>query len=506
MAKFDEEKFRASAKAAGYSDAEIDAELKTTPAPVGAAVPNIVPIADGRETTAAFAAEAEAKQKQLEKEADTEKQATLAAPTFDWMNAINSPVGYVTGAATLGAIGGLGYALTRKKGDGLGIKDRTITRPPIDRTIDIPMETVEKRNVSPFAQQFETTYGVPLSTAEQLTGGPINNAKDAAIVGNALKNQVGISVNNPYQTSPYAQAPAVPEVAPQVAPAAPQVAPTAPQANAPVAPPAAPQNVAPVTATPSVQAGVASGNPAPAVQAVIAQELDQATGATPSEPKTPKKPPDVITFKSAKDIPEGMMFRPDVGNLDRSLGNILGLEHRANAREMFTGGKPFGQFTGSGPQAFNNEISRLSTEYFQRLQSEIPETILSRDARRAQGVPSDFGTFAKTTNFGKAAKVGGVAGTLIAIADAANAAQQGRVGEAAIRSADVATDYIPMVAQLKQGLAPTEAGAPTVSKQTIQSSALLGSPYAQTEWAKNVRQKEKAGAGRGIAPPSAYMR
>ena len=200
------------------------------------------------------------------------------------------------------------------------------------------------------------------------------------------------------------------------------------------------------------------------------------------------------------------MFRPDVGNLDRSLGNILGLEHRANAREMFTGGKPFGQFTGSGPQAFNNEISRLSTEYFQRLQSEIPETILSRDARRAQGVPSDFGTFAKTTNFGKAAKVGGVAGTLIAIADAANAAQQGRVGEAAIRSADVATDYIPMVAQLKQGLAPTEAGAPGVSKQTIQSSALLGSPYAQTEWAKNVRQKEKAGAGRGIAPPSAYMR
>ena len=69
MAKFDEEKFRASAKAAGYSDAEIDAELKTTAAPAGAAVPNIVPIADGRETTAAFAAEAEAKQNQLEQQA-----------------------------------------------------------------------------------------------------------------------------------------------------------------------------------------------------------------------------------------------------------------------------------------------------------------------------------------------------------------------------------------------------------------------------------------------------
>jgi hypothetical protein len=92
------------------------------------------------------------------------------------------------------------------------------------------------------------------------------------------------------------------------------------------------------------------------------------------------------------------------------------------------------------------------------------------------------------------------------IADAARAAEQGKYGEAAVRSADVATDYVPMIAQLKQGLSPTEANAPGVSQQRIESSALLGSPYAQTEWAKNQRLKEKAGAGRGIAPPSAYMR
>ena len=65
MAKFDEEKFRASAKAAGYSDAEIDAELKTTAAPAGAAVPNIVSIADGRETTTAFEKEAQAKGEEI---------------------------------------------------------------------------------------------------------------------------------------------------------------------------------------------------------------------------------------------------------------------------------------------------------------------------------------------------------------------------------------------------------------------------------------------------------
>jgi len=197
-------------------------------------------------------------------------------------------------------------------------------------------------------------------------------------------------------------------------------------------------------------------------------------------PKGPKKEPAVVTFKTAKDIPEGFVFRPDVGNLDRSLGNILGLEHRANAREMFSGGKPFGQFKGTGPTAFNDEISRLTTNYFQKLQSEIPETILSRDARKAQGIPSDFGTYATKTNFGKAAKVAGVAGTLIAVADIANAAQKGNIGEAALRSADLATDYIPGVAQFKQGLSPFEASAPTLGEKQLkafENAQKLGSPY-----------------------------
>ena len=100
------------------------------------------------------------------------------------------------------------------------------------------------------------------------------------------------------------------------------------------------------------------------------------------------------------------------------------------------------------------------------------------------------------------------------IADAANAAQQGRYGEAAIRSADVATDYMPMISQLKQGLSPRSVGeGSTLSAEQVQQIKnvnLLGSPYAQTEQAKKLREQEayarKVGAGRGIAPPSAYMR
>jgi len=187
--------------------------------------------------------------------------------------------------------------------------------------------------------------------------------------------------------------------------------------------------------------------------------------------KTGKKKTEVSSFKSIADNPAGYKFLPEVGNLDRSLGNILGLEHRANAREMFTGGKPFGQFTGSGPKAYNEEISRLTTDYFKNLQSEIPETILSRDARRAQGIPSDFGTYANKINFGKAAKVAGVAGTLIAVADLANAKTREQ-------QANAGTNLLGAV--LPPGTDILEAGAPTLGKKQLKAfeeAKKLGSPY-----------------------------
>jgi len=512
MAKFDEQKFRASAKAAGYSDEEIDAELKTTPAPVGAAVPNIVPIADGRETTAAFQAEAKTAGEDLIKSANQEQTATLSAPPFDFMKALNSPVGYVTGAAALGALGtGVGYAFGKAKSGLSGINQRKIGQQPIDRTIDIPMDTVEKRNVSPFAQQFETTYGVPLSKAEALTGGPITNAKDAAIIGGALKNQGGISVNNPYQTSPYTQAPSA------VAP----TAPATPQATAP----------APIAPTPSVQAGVETGNAAKAVQTVVAQELDKATGVAPT----------LATFN--RDASGNIEYPKGMSPAAKQGAEAFAQQYPDHAKALAAEGR-FGILgAGSGD---NNLFNSYNSDMMKRIRNEVnqgqmvgpyanyetkvnpaikgisPESAIGKDLaqlREAQiggnygplGTPASIGgkkggllTGANTVT--KAIKAGGPAMLLMSIADAAKAAQQGKYGEAAVRSADVATDYLPMISQLKQGFAPTEASAPGVSKERIESSALLGSPYAQTEWAKTQRQKEKAGAGRGIAPPSAYMR
>ena len=506
MAKFDEEKFRASAKAAGYSDAEIDAELKNTPAPAGAAVPNPVSIADGRATTAAFTAEAESKQKQLEQEFTKEKEATLAEPTFDFLNAIKSPVGYVTGGAALTALAGGSYIAAKKA----GLLDRKINKPEVDRTIDIPMETVEKRNVSPFAQQFETTYGVPLADAERFSGGPITNPKDAAVIGGYLKNQAGLASNNPYQSNAYTQAAPVAPTAPQAAPAAPQAAPVVP---------------------PTAQAGVANGNISTAVQSIVAQELDKSTGASPV----------IATFNRDAngkiDYPKGMSPAAKKG------AEAFAQQYPDQAKSLAAEGR-FGILgAGSGD---NNLFNSYGSDMMKRIRNEVnegqmvgpyanyetkvnpaikgisPESAIGKDLaqlREAQiggnygqlGTPASIGgkkggLIQGTNMVAKAVKAGGPALLLMSIADAAKAAEQGKYGEAAMRTADVASEYIPMISQLKQGLSPTEAGAPTVSKQTIASSALLGSPYAQTDWAKGQRLKEKAGAGRGIAPPSAYMR
>lgn len=495
---------------AEYTGEVLTEKPKTSVAPTE---PNIVSVADGRDTTATYQAEAQKKGEELFKSAEEERKATLAEPPFDWKSAINSPVGYVTGAATLAALtAGAGYALGKAKTGLSGINERKIgNKLEIDRTIDIPMDTVEKRNASPFAQQFEATYGVPLAEAEKLTGGPITNAKDAAIIGGALKNQGGISVNTPYQTSSYTQAPA-PEVA------APTAAPS-------------PQTAAPVAPTPSVQAGVEAGNTSKAVQAVVAKELDKATGVAPT----------MATFQ--RDANGNIQYPKGMSKAAKQGAEAFAQQYPDHAKALAAEGR-FGILgAGSGD---NNLFNSYGSDMMKRIRDEVnqgqmvgpyanyetkinpaikgisPETAIGKDLaqlREAQ-IGGNYGSLGTPATIGgkkgglitgpntvpKAIKAGGPAMLLMSIADAAKAAQQGNFGEAAVRSADVATDYVPMIAQLKQGLAPTEAGAPGVSKQTIESAALLGSPYAQTDWAKGERLKEKAGAGRGIAPPSAYMR
>jgi hypothetical protein len=265
---------------------------------------------------------------------------------------------------------------------------------------------------------------------------------------------------------------------------APQAVPVAP------APISTPLSSAPVDA-PAPTPTAAPNSPVTSIVTDTIKEL-----MTEEDKPVAAQYPKQATFKSVADIPPGFEFRPDVGNLDRSMGNILGKEHREYARELFAGGNKFGQSAN-----LNDDVSRLTTQYFQNLQQQIPETILGRDARKLQNIPSEFGTFSKNTNFGKGVKVGGVAGTLFAISDLANAQTAGQRGMA---GANLLEAVLPPTMMM------SGAGEGSSTVPSADAAMLLGSPYAQTEIAKKRRQQEeytrKVGAGRGIAPPSAYMR
>lgn len=101
-------------------------------------------------------------------------------------------------------------------------------------------------------------------------------------------------------------------------------------------------------------------------------------------------------------------------------------------------------------------------------------------------------------------KGGPAVATMAATIEFANA-------KTATEKANAGTNLLSAV--IPPGADILEAGAPTLSLEQIQkvkNMNLLGSPYAQTEQAKKFREKEdyvrRVGAGRGIAPPSAYLR
>jgi hypothetical protein len=228
--------------------------------------------------------------------------------------------------------------------------------------------------------------------------------------------------------------------------------------------------------------------------------VSQAAPQVSPKPVPPVYPKAGAKFKTEADLPPGFVARYDIGNIDRSMGNILGLENRAHARDLLNQGKPFGQ-AGPGKNQLNTDVSNLTRQYFEQLQGQIPETLLGREARQAQKIPSEFGVFAKNTNFGRGVTIGGRAATIFALSDIANAqtpAERGMAG------ANLLEAVIP------PGFTMSGAGQGSSAVPSVDQALLLGSPYAQTEFAKKRRQQEeytrKVGAGRGIAPPSAYLR
>jgi hypothetical protein len=428
-------------------------------------------------TAVDFEAEYKAKADKLKEDYDkkvkelTTSTLKVGPETYEIPSALTSPVGLLAGGALLAGGGYLASkAIYNKTASALdGIKNRMINKgPDVSAPTPTSQQPVTEKPKSTFAQQFETTYGVPLSKAEELTGGPITNPRDAAIVGGALKNQSGISVTNPYQiTSP----PPIPFELDEYSKSG-MI--TGQQPKAPIAPtdPLAPRPNPYMT--PSVQAGVQTGNAAQAVQTVIAQELDKATGVAPTETSAPKA-------KKPIDPSEVGLTKQEIG-MKRYLesfygGGEVGAKTYGQVGEILGYRPAFEPGKGGGLKPEEN----LVIKGYRKENIAGPKVNLDKDMK-------------------KALKGGAGAAALLSIPGFADAAQRKDYG----RMVDIASDFV-----VPPFAGSSELGVSTLGNQqaqNIQSSALLGSPYAQTEWAKNQRLKEKAGAGRGIAPPSAYMR
>ena len=499
---FDEAKFRANAKAAGYSDDEINAELNTStvanasPAtPLGASAP------PAEQTFSDATAKAKADYDAKVHKALT-SEVKVGDTTFEIPSFFTSPAGILTAA---GAGVGLGATLMGAANVAPkmynAIKDRWISKAPaIDRTVDIPFEgptATLNAKAAPVAEP-----PVPKGWEDILAKSNANaaaKAADAAAKANPLP--IGSTPSVPGSINPMdqltAQPAAYPLIQKPVVGSMPDGAPVAAVAPAPVSPEIAqaPQQ----TLKQAVETGSDLGQ---ALKTDVAGMVDQAAGVAPPaelrtgtgkiayagqgpEPTVGKKGPQFKNeYQSLEAVPKGYAFVPGAQYAD-PLRNDLG---QAEYTKAFTGREfptTYDEAIATGKD-INRSLGRAT-----------------REEAKAAGLPkaeTTEGIFKKTTENKKLVKIigkAGLAGALVSLADLALAKTPQEKADAGIGL---------LGAILPPGMDINAAGAPGLPQSQVSQAALLGSPYAQTEWAKAQRLRERAGAGRGIAPPSAYQR
>jgi hypothetical protein len=384
MMAFDEAKFRAEAKAAGYSDKEIDAELKG-PAPAGSAP---APSMDDTfaEKERALREEYEKKIKQA-----TTTEVNIGDRTFEIPSFFTSPAGIVT---AIGAGIGLGSTLI---GAGTvapkvyqSIKNRYMTKPPeIDRNIDIPM-----------GGSFDNPPAAPQAPAPVVTPDRLQQAQQLA----EANRQLGLG-NQPAMppepiATPITAAPVdAPAPTPTAGPGSPvttivndtvkeliQEAPAQPIAQP--APQAAPQPVAPPQ-----ELRTGTGKPAFA---------GMGPEATLNKKGEPKFKPD---YAGIDQVPRGFAFVPGAQYIDTPRQNI----GQAEYTKAFTD-RPF---------PLTNELAIQESKDINKLLGRA-----TRAENIAAGLPPAEltpGITKKTSAGTKPVRVAGTLGALIAIPDLAKA-------------------------------------------------------------------------------------
>ena len=445
MAAFDVDGYRKAAKAAGISDSEIENEIK-------------------------FQTSAPTKSDPFEKDQGGFKLGSLDQIQErlgnDWWHL---PAGLaVLGAAAYGAeklMGGFGKT-EAPQGPRIDptmspepVQPLQPVQPSLPQQTNLTPEDIQARAaalkpvapVAPNATTIPTSAVAPeMPVSTPITAAPVDAP---APVPSAQPNSPVTSIVTDTVKELIQEAPAQPVEAAK------------PPAAAPVA---APQPVAPPQ---DLRTG--TGKPA------FAGQGPEAALNKKGEPKF--KP----EYPGMEAVPRGYAFVPNAQYIDTSRQNI-GLQEYLKAYTE----RPF---------PLTNELAIQESKDINRLLGRATRA----EAKAAGLAPAEItpGVTKKTSAGTKPVRVAGTVGALMAISDLAKA---DTVGQRGMAGANLLEAVLP------PGMMMGGAGEGSGTVPSMSQAMLLGSPYAQSPLAVKQRQEQeyvrKVGAGRGIAPPSAYQR
>jgi hypothetical protein len=472
MMAFDEAKYRAAAKAAGYSDDEIDSELGTKP--IAASAPP--PTETFSDATAKARAEYDAK---VHKMLNT--NVTVGDQTYEIPSFFTSPAGIVTAAGAGVGLGAtiLGAAVAAPKAYN-AIKDRWISKAPaIDRTVDIPFEGPKptlNAKAAPPAANAVSEWDAIIAQSEQ------NKAAKAA---DAAARQGKPIIEAPIVGVMPSGAPATPIPMPPPPPPPPPVNITQAIAEGGNVTKAVSQTVANMVDQPAPVGSVQPPNPAQ--QAVPPQELRTGTGKPafagqgpePTISSRTNKPQFKDVYKDVSQVPTGFAFVPNAQYIDIPRQDLGQAEYTK-------------AYSGRDFPA-TNELAREQSKDINRTLGRATR----EEAKLAGLPPADVtpGITKMTTAGKKRVTVGGALGALVALPELANAASEAGQGNAA-PARELGFDFGTgaLLAKLFGGPAAA-AGA-----------LALGSSSLNADEQDQLNYRRRVGSGRGIAPPSAYFR
>lgn len=340
-----------------------------------------------------------------------------------------------------------------------GIKARTISgnapmpteAAPIPAAVATPAEPAFNPKEAKIAKEIENKYGYSWKDIKSNFGVSdvsITSPQEAEMMAGAYHQKQKAPTVEPTSVTPAAEVIAPVETTKASAP---------PPVEAPKAA-VAPEIVEAKLGTPTKTTG--SGMPAYEGQGEAGGKLAHKKG----------------TFESLAQVPKDYVFVPGGQSMDIVRNAVGQPEYTKNLKS--SGGYP------SSPQAAYEQSRNINKSLGRVSMSE---------AKAAGALPEPTPSITQKIAGSKAVRVGGVTGALILATDLASAAQE---GAAAAKQGDrqMATGYLTDIIGALSG------------PIGFTASQILGTSPEELKTLREAEQRRKVGAGRGIAPPSAYQR